>query len=327
MAATIKDIARLAGVSPATVSRVLSNQKDFYSEKTAKRVREAAQKLGYQRNVSAVELVTRKSNVIAVIVSSVETNFSDQIISGIQTEAAKHQLNVIILYVGGSDKALQRQAIETVIERAVRAILLVAIDLNPENDALLVGSKIPYMFISMCFTDRPFPFITSDDYQIGYQATQYLIQKGHHKIGLAATDLNALVGQMRLQGYQQALADAQLPRDEQWVTNGQFTYEDGVSAMNHYAKIGVTAAVASSDMAAIGLLNRAADLNIRVPEAFGIISTDGTNLCRIVRPQITSVTQSFYQMGLEGLAAVIEDSWKTFGAQMLPIKVVERESV
>ncbi len=84
MAATIKDIAKISGVSPATVSRVLSNQREFYSEKTAKKVREAAKKLGYQRNTSAVELVTRKSKVIAVLVSSTQTNFSNEILNGIQ---------------------------------------------------------------------------------------------------------------------------------------------------------------------------------------------------------------------------------------------------
>lgn len=85
---------------PATVSRVLSNQREFYSEKTAKKVREAAKKLGYQRNTSAVELVTRKSKVIAVLVSSTQTNFSNEILNGIQQEAQAHNLSVMIIFAG-----------------------------------------------------------------------------------------------------------------------------------------------------------------------------------------------------------------------------------
>lgn len=117
MAVTIKDIAKQAGVSPATVSRVLSGQAAFYSEKTAKKVKKIAKKLGYQKNTAAVELVTRRSKVIAVIVSSTKTNFSDQIIDGIQQEAGEHDLNVIILYVGEKDPQMEQKALETVIER------------------------------------------------------------------------------------------------------------------------------------------------------------------------------------------------------------------
>lgn len=326
MAATIKDIARLAGVSPSTVSRVLSNQVEFYSEKTAKKVKKAATKLGYRRNVGAVELVTRKSNVIAVIVSSVQTNFSDQIIQGIQDEAAKKSLSVIINYAGGSDAELQRRAIETVIERAVRAILLVAIDLNPQNDDLLTTANIPYLFLSMRFSDRLFPFITSDDFQIGYQGTQYLINKGHRQIGLAATDLESLIGQMRVAGYRKAMTENQLPIDPHWIDDGEFTYEDGARAMRSYAKMAVTAAVASSDLAAIGMLNQAADLKIKVPSDFAIVSVDGTNLCSIVRPKLTSVTQSFYQMGATGLQTLLSPRLKQFKSSYTPIQIDERQS-
>jgi LacI family transcriptional regulator len=328
MAATIKDIAKKAGVSPATVSRVLSNQTAFYSEKTAKKVKKAAKELGYQRNTTAVELVTQRSKVIAVIVSSTQTNFSDQIIDGIQQVANQNNLNVIILYAGEKDTQMQRKALETVIERSVMGILLIAVDLDPSNEELLTSANIPYLFLSITLKNRELPFITSDDFQIGYQATHYLIQKGHSRIGLVAADLESVTGHLRLEGYNQAMHDHGLVIQPEWVCDGDFAYEDGVVAMKQYGhNPPVTAVVASSDLAAIGVMNQAQEFGLKIPDDLAVISVDGTKLCQIVRPQITSVTQAFFEMGVRGMNRLI--NWPAADEKPLytPIKIVERQSV
>ncbi|KAL3947174.1 LacI family DNA-binding transcriptional regulator [Lentilactobacillus hilgardii] len=327
MGTTIKDIAKLAGVSPATVSRVLSGQTDFYSEKTAKKVKQAVKKLGYQKNTSAVELVTQKSHVLAVIISTIQTNAADQIIDGIQETAMKNGLDVIILYAGEKNLDLQRRALETVIERAVMGILLVAIDLNTKNDALLRSANIPFLFLSIGFLKGRFPFISSDDFQVGYQATKYLMDKGHTKIGFAAADPETVIGQLRLAGYWKALSSNHVTPKLDWVYDGEFTYDDGISAMSYYEQhTDLTAAVASSDLAAIGMLNQAQKFGIRVPNDFAVISIDGTFLCTIMRPQITSVTQSFREMGVKGVETLLSQSIKQFKSLYTPIKITERQS-
>lgn len=328
MAATIKDIAKISGVSPATVSRVLSNQREFYSEKTAKKVREAAKKLGYQRNTSAVELVTRKSKVIAVLVSSTQTNFSNEILNGIQQEAQAHNLSVMIIFAGEGDPDLQAKALRTVIERSVMGILLVAVDLAPENDGLLESANIPFIFISMTMKNTNFPFISSNDFDIGYQATKYLIKHGHQKIGFAATDLDSFVGNLRYEGYRDAMRDNQLPFKQQWVCGGHFTYEDGVNAMKHYGPdTELTAVIASSDLSGIGILNQANLYGMSVPNRLAILTIDGTQLCEIVRPQLSSVTQSFFEMGVKGMNMLVSESMNEFYSMYTPIKIVERQSV
>lgn len=328
MAATIKDIARISGVSPATVSRVLSNQKIFYSEKTAKKVRKVAKKLGYQRNKNAVELVTRRSNVIAVLVSSTETNFSDQILKGIQQQALARGLSVMIIFAGEGDAAIQAKAIQTVIERSVMGILLVAIDLDPANECLLESANIPFLFISMTLKNSEFPFISSNDFDIGYQATKYLINKGHRKIGFIATDLHSFIGNLRYEGYRDAMRDNQLEFNEDWVRHGHFTYSDGVNAMKHYGKdTELTAMIASSDLAGIGILNQAMSYGMKVPDRLAILVVDGTYLCDIVRPKLTSLTQSFFEMGAKGMDMLVSESFKDFYSMYTPIKITERESV
>lgn len=326
MAATIKDIAKLAGVSPATVSRVLANKTDFFGAQTAKKVRAAARQLGYRKNTAAMELVTRKSHDLAVIVNSTQTNFADQIIAGIQAAAFPADLNVIILYAGDADPERQRRALTTVVERSVMGILLLSVDLTADNLSLLQSAEMPFCFLSISQDGAQLPFITSDDYQVGYQATQYLLAHGHQAIGLAAMATDQVTGRLRLNGYQQALRDAGVTPKNAWVQNGDYSYAAGQVAMQAYgATPTVTAVLAGSDMAAIGVLNQARTLGLRVPADLSVMSIDGTQLCDIVQPRITSLTQSFYDMGVAGVRHLLRP--RALQPKLTPIQVVERESV
>ncbi len=328
MAVTIKDIAKEAGVSLTTVSRVLSGQSKLYSKKTAKRVKKVAKELGYQKNTAAVELVTQRSKVIAVIVSATKTNFSDQIIDGIQQEATQNDLNVIILYAGEKNPESERKALETVIGRPVMGILLVAMDLDPSNIDLLISANIPFQFLSITLNNRKLPFITSNDFQIGYQATRYLITKGHTKIGFVSADLESMTGHLRLNGYKHAMADNDLITDPKWIYGGDWSYEDGVAAMKRFGRhTPLSAIMASSDLAAIGVMNQAQDFGMQIPKDLAVMSVDGTKLCRIIRPQLTSVTQEFFEMGVRGINQIINKSAKSAESMFIPIRIIERQSV
>ncbi|AYM01655.1 LacI family transcriptional regulator [Levilactobacillus brevis] len=326
MAATIKDIAKLTGVSTATVSRVLANKTAFFSESTAQKVQTAATELGYQKNTAAAELVTRHSHVIAAVVNSTKTNFASQIIEGIQAEAHRYDLNVIILYAGDADAEQQRRALTTVIERPVMGILLLSVDLAAENLALLQQSQIPYCFLSISFDGARLPYITSDDWQVGYQATQALINAGHRRIGLAGVDSDYHTGRQRVLGYTQALANAGITPDTDWIQLGNYSYDAGQTAMRAYgAQTALTAIVGASDMAAIWVMNQARDLGLRVPADLSIVAIDGTELCQLVQPQLTSVSQNFYEMGVAGVQQL--RAKETLPQKITPIQLVSRQSI
>ncbi|MCH4009155.1 LacI family DNA-binding transcriptional regulator [Companilactobacillus sp.] len=328
MVATIKDIAQKTGVSAATVSRVLTNKEGFFGDKTAKKVRDAAKELGYRKNTSAMELVTKKSNDLAVIVNATKTNFSNAIIDGIQEMAFPQNLNVIILYAGDEDSERQRRAINTVVERSVMGVLLLSVDLAPKNLELLQSANIPFCFLSISLDGRNLPFISSDDYQIGYQATKYLLDRGHTKIGLAGLEFErTITGVLRLKGYHQALLDAGVEPKSEWTSLGDYSYEAGQKSMTDYgAKTELTAVVCGSDWVAIGVMNQARSFGLAVPDDLSIVAIDGTNLCEIVQPQLTSVTQSFYDMGVAGVNWLL-DSKKRVDQKITPITINERESV
>lgn len=328
LATTIKDIAKMAGVSAATVSRVLANKEGFFGSSTAKKVREAAAKLGYRKNTSATELVTRKSHDLAVIVNATKTNFSNHIIDGIQAAAFPKDLNVIILYAGDFDAERQRRAINTAVNRSVMGILLLSVEVNDDNLDLLKSAQIPFCFLSISETDESLPFITSDDEEVGYLATKYLYQQGHRNIGIAGINYkNAITGELRLHGYKRALKEFKLQENTDWISAGDYSYESGELAMSTYGRnTKLTGIIAGSDMAAIGIMNQARSLGLSVPDDISIVAIDGTELCEIVQPQLTSVSQSFYEMGTLGVDWLLNKD-KKVTKTITPIKVIERQSV
>ncbi|KRO00836.1 LacI family DNA-binding transcriptional regulator [Companilactobacillus kimchiensis] len=326
MSATIKDIAKKVGVAPSTVSRVLANKSKYYNLETAEKVKRAAQELGYKKNQAAVELVKQHSNVIAAVVSSVKTNFAGEILDGIKDEASRHGYDLIIVYSNSADSKEQERALLTVIERPVLGVLLLSIALSENNLNLLKDSEIPYCFLSMGFDDNR-PFVSSDDIEIGYKATKLLIENGHRNIGLAGIDMYPYTGRLRLDGYKKALQEIDVDPKDSWIQSGDYSYISGENAMSNYGKnTELTGIVCVSDMVAIGVLNQARNFGFKVPDDLSIVSIDGTEMCKIVQPQLTSISQDFYKMGIKGVQQ-ITDNIGDKNQQFVSIHIEERESV
>jgi len=326
MNVTIKDIAKQANVSTSTVSRVLNGQDNFYATKTAKKVHKAALKLGYRKNTNATELVTKKSNTIGVIMLANKTNFANGIVDGIQDEALHNELNVIIVHAGENDPVLQKKAIQTVTERPVKGLLIVGIELADENLQYLQQTGFPYLFISAEFSQDNVPFITTDNFYSAYTATQFLVDHGYRKIGLAGISDQSFMGKRRIAGYLDALKHNKINYEKNWLQPGNFSYQDGVVAIKKYQKnSNVDAVLCGSDYTALGVLNEAREHSLEVPGDLGIMSMDGTELAQYISPEITSIEQSFFEMGVKGAKMLQEDFANNF-YQYIPFKIVEGNS-
>lgn len=326
MKATIKDIARESGFSIATVSRVLNNANASYSSKTAKKIKKVAQRLGYHKNNIAASLVKQTSTTIAVIINSVKTNFSFEILNGIQKEADKNHYSVIILYAGNRSDDLTKQAIETAIDRAVSGILLVAIQLNQENINLLNESRTPYLYVSTHLNNPTKKFVSSDNHLITETAVDYLVNEGHKKIGLVGIDHHT-TGKERLAGYKTKMSINKLPIDKEFIQYGDYSYESGQKIMKEIAPLikdgHLTAVIAASDMIGAGLIKGAKKEKVSIPNDLSIVSIDGTYICEITSPELTSITQDFTQIGILSVQSLL----KTKDSKFVPIKLVKRESV
>ncbi len=205
-------------------------------------------------------------------------------------------------------------------------ILILAIRPVDDDIAMLRAANIPHLFLSTSFDSQNLPFIASDDFRIGYQATDFLIKKGHKKIGIAAIDRHTYIGTQR-PWLSARHADHDLPTKPAWIQDGHFTYDDGIEAMKTFgAKPELDAVIGTSDLAAIGVMNQAETFGLNVPTDLAIMSIDGTQMVKIVRPQITSVTQSFYEMGSRGMKMMLQRDMTKFESQYTPFRIDERES-
>ncbi|WP_283583892.1 LacI family DNA-binding transcriptional regulator [Limosilactobacillus difficilis] len=326
MKATIKDIAKMTGLSTATVSRVLANKEGTFKQSTAQRVRDAANKLGYQRNVAAAELAANAVSTIAVIINNTETNFWLRVLDGIQDEANRQHRQVMIFYAGNNNEQMLDQAINAAVERKTAAILLVATKVNDRQLATIENTRVPYRFISI-YENRESarPFISSDNVKIGQLATQYCLDRGHRQIGMVGIDKSS-TGRERLLGYQEMMTKARLSIAPGWVQYGDYSLQNGKDIFARIADLGLTAVIASSDMVGAGLIISAKQAGVKVPDELSIISIDGTMICDVTTPQLTSVTQDFYRMGMQSVKDLL-DNTKNSDHQFVPVQITERASV
>ncbi|MDM7516458.1 LacI family DNA-binding transcriptional regulator [Lentilactobacillus sp. TOM.63] len=315
-------MAAQANVSIATVSRVLSNKHGTYSEQTKIKILKIAKELGYRKNTVAMDLVKQRADEIAVIINATPTNFSNMILSGIQQRANELGQRVIILYAGNRNTDMQHQAITTALERSVSGILLLAIEPDEVDLDLLRESRAPFCFVSLYLGYKQILSISSDNKKLAYQATEYLIRHGHTQIGFAGID-DYHTGSQRVLGYQNAMRDHGLTSNPAWIKKGDYSYESGRRLLSEFLPLDVTAIIAASDMVAVGLLNAAQKKKISVPDQLSIVGIDGTFICEVTTPPLTSVTQDFHEIGVRSVDKVLGKDVKTF----VPTKIVERGSV
>lgn len=321
--ATIKDIAKATNLSTATVSRVLSHKDGSYKASTAKLVRDTARKLGYHRNAAAADLSSNTIRTIAVIINNTHTNFFQPILDGIQSAAVKQHRQIIIFYAGNNDEKLLTQAISAALERRLAGMLLVSTKVNQAQLDLLNASQVPYRFVSIKNPhDQQQLFISSDNVHIGEVATNYLIQHDHRKIALAGLDRSS-TGEERLLGYQKAMTAANLAIDPNLIIYGDYSFDNGQKLLPAIQKAQATAVIAASDMVGAGIIKAANQAHLHLPDDLSIICIDGTFVCQITDPQLTSVTQDFFQMGVESLESLSDQKTAIY----VPVKINERDSV
>lgn len=329
MNVTIKDIARIVNVSTATVSRVL-NGAGGYNEETQKKIMDIANELGYRRNEMARSLVKNSSNIIGVIMPDVATIFYGDIVNGIESIAHTNGYSVILSHSGINGERIE-ECVNLMAERKVDGLIIVSVELS-EQATLLNSLGIPLILICTDTPDKSVPFIKVNDYEASYSATQYLIDNGHKKIGLAGVNPNDRVaGIPRIEGYKKALEDNRIEFDFNKVKYGDFSFYSGKEAMASFLKeqIKLSAVFCVSDDVALGIISEAFDHGLIVPNDLSVIGYDNTRMAEMSIPPLTSIEQPFFEMGEEGCKRVIESiqSKKSITSKIIPYQLMVRKSV
>lgn len=230
---TILDIALAAGVSTTAVSLVLNERPTRISAAKKAEIIAIAQKMNYVPNVNARALSTQKTNTIGLLIPDINNPFFSGLASAIENELRRHHYNVILV---NSDDQLEEdiKAIQLLINRGVDGLLLTlaseTLQRQDEMVKMLDGSKVPYVLIDRVYWQKHINYVTYNDYQGQYDITEYLINQGYKNIGFLAPTTKSFHHLERVRGYKEALSDAGLKVNDDFIINVGYRYAGGYAA-------------------------------------------------------------------------------------------------
>lgn len=324
---TIREIAKQAGVSVATVSRIL-NKQDGFSEKTRIKVQNVINESGYKPNAVARGLAKHKTHTIGVLLPEVTNRFSSELIHGIESAAHEHSLSVIICNTD-QDGIRTREYLSVLSEKQVDGIIFCSEQLKDEYIQDLKNLKCPVVLVSTYSLKWQFPYIRVDDRMAAYNAVEFLLDKGHREIGMISGSPGDLIaGNQRIEGYRQALEDRGIIFNEKRIAYGDFHYDSGLIAAEELLKrcSELTALFVSSDEMALGVLTYAYRHGLRVPDDLSVISYDDTMDAVMSIPPLTALHQPIFEMGVKAVRILTGDE-KENGGIIMSHHIVERDSV
>lgn len=296
MRATIKDVAKAAGVSPTTVSFVINNKPVSISEVTKARVYKAIKDLNYHPNQLAVSLVTKSTNTIGMIVPSVANPFHANLSHKIRELFLRRN---ILAITGTTDYNgdIMATYLRSFEDRNVDGLILSQLDFESKEDyemcrKIITESGLPVVFYGRdTLGSNDFSSVSVDQVQIGYLATRHLILLGHKRIACAAGNMDLDVCRLRYEGYQKALQEAGIPEEPGLVFNGDFSIESGENALPYLLGLNATAIFAFSDMIAYGIYKQCKSYNISIPDDLSVVGVDDLEFSEIINPPLTTIAQ------------------------------------
>lgn len=325
----IRAVSKLASVSVATVSRAL-RKPELVSERTRKKVEEAAREAGYKPNMMAVNFRSKKSHAILVLVPDVSNIFFSKVISGIQIAAKERGYNIILGNTMGEKSLEQDLATMMQTNRADGIIQLSASFPLPEEE-LENGARLPIVNCCECVSDNSMPTITLDNKGAGEAITEHLVSLGHKRIGAILGPASSPLTNERLDGYKTALKKVGIAIDHALQAPADFSIESGFEAAGKLLALDnpPTAIFCFSDEMAIGAIKRIKQQGLRVPEDISVAGFDDLDFSSYVDPPLTTIKQPNRRFGArstEMLIDILEDKPLQNQHITLPYDLIIRES-
>ncbi|MGL5635084.1 MAG: LacI family DNA-binding transcriptional regulator [Sarcina sp.] len=307
MATSIKDVAREAGVSIATVSRVL-NDIDVVNEETKKKVQEAIKKLGYRPNIVARSLKTQRTRTIGIIVPDISSQVYPEIVRGAEDVANIYKYNVMLCN-SDCDGEKEKEYLRVLKEKMVDGVLYMSSSLEEDTLNLINELDIKTILVETINKDNALPSVSIDNIGAAYESTKYLLEKGRKNIGFIGISENEKnAWGMRYKGYEKALLEngkevkvSSCFFDTLKIKSGK----KGVEAiLSKDSKI--DGIVCASDEVAMGAINALRERGIKVPEDISVIGFNGIDMARNFYPTITTIEQPMYDMGSVAMRMLIK---------------------
>ena len=337
--ASIKDVAAAAGVSTATVSRVMNNTK-YVSEDIRVRVEAAIAALNYSTSDLAKNLKTAKSNQIAVIMTSLSRTFFGQVIDGIDKKAAEYGYSVVFAETNDNLET-EKKMVETFARRWVDGIIL-ATSANPETvdreyisrlgSLFKQDTRIPVVTLEVSVDNELVDSVGINQLQAACDATAYLLSIGRKFIGHISHPRHNYIGDLRVAGYRKALRDAGMPEPRGYPVPAHYTTHSGYLAMQELLTRvpQLDAVYCANDQIAIGAIKYCAEHGISVPDDIAIFGTDDIFAASIVSPPLSTVSVPKFEMGSAAVELIhcrlTDPEFSSRQAVLLPYELTIRES-
>ncbi len=325
---TIKDVAKRAGVSISTVSRVINDSKPV-SDEVKQRVLDAIRDTSYRPNQLARGLVLRKSNIIGMIIPDIANPYYASIVEGAEEIANMYGYTLLLCNTHG-ELHKEIEYLNLMADKQADGLLFMTGKLKSEHVTWFKNADVKTCFINLYSRELDIPMISIDNYNAISEAVRFLIDKGHKRIGLLyAPDVDDLLQEERLRAYKDMLKDGGLEYEEGIVKECRFSIESGYSTARELLKNNkIDALLLTNDVAAIGAMRAALEMGYKVPEDISIMGFDDISFSNYYKPSITTINQPTYDMGAVATRMVIK---LILGEQvekmaLLPHKLVERES-
>lgn len=333
MGAAIKDVAREAGLSISTISKYLNGGK--VKSKNQAKIEEAIRKLNYRPNEFARGLRTSKSYIIGIIIYRLRDIFSGKLAGNIEFYLREKGYS-IILWSHEGVKSQAEEALEFMLKNQVEGLIVEPIP-GQEHLYERVLGKIPVVSVDGSPDMQKFDSVMSNSMLGVYQGTEYLIEKGHKKIGMISAGLHETEkmpsGVERWKGFQRAMEDYGLKINQNWVAQGDFTFQSGYEGMKKIweSPEHPTAVIAVNYNMCMGMMKALHEMKVRVPEELSVLSMDDMVFSTICTPKLTAIRQpveEIAQKAVELLLKRISGNYSDFPKTLkIHTIFVERESV
>jgi LacI family transcriptional regulator len=326
---TIVEVAAEAGVSFGTVSRVINNDVHVKKE-TRERVLKTMQQMGFIANRQARSLAGGKSNSIGLLVPDLGTEYTGEIVRGIDAELSLTGLD-LILYTTHRTASKESNYVANLATGMVDGLLLVL----PRSPVDFIGNltqrKFPFVLIDHQGAGRDCPAVGATNWQGGYNATEYLIKLGHTRIGFITGSMDLGCAVDRLAGYRSALRTNHIPDMPELIYEGTFFQQDGYAGASFLLDLPdpPTAIFASNDVMAMGVMDAVRSRGLRIPEDVSVVGFDDIPQASLIHPAMTTINQPLEKMGrvaTQMLLDLLKHPDKEADRIELPTQLIVRDS-
>jgi DNA-binding LacI/PurR family transcriptional regulator len=303
---TIKDIAKRVGVSHTTVSRALRGN-SLISDETSKRIRQVSLEMGYQPSAAARSLKTNRSQVLGVILSSLDDPFFSEILQGIEDSAQESNFSLFIA-ASRHDPARERKIVQTMMEHRVDGVILCSTSFGAEQGRQLLEYGFPTVVVNNQSAESFRYSIYHDDVDGSRQVTRHLIELGHRRIAYLGNSISGRTTLDRLSGFQQEMEDASLSIPPEYVHEvpGGGS-EHGVSGGDYFQSLPIrpSAIVCFNDLMATGVLKSIHQNGLHVPDDISVTGFDNINFSAYTDPPLTTFDQPKRFIGMEAARVLL----------------------